>query len=230
MHKADLWRLCKLYVNGGVYADVDLVPYLNIDTVLEESQATFYSCSSCFGGVFQAFMISKSPKNPMLFLFLLSFLMNHPHLKRRNGPTHDMYWCIKYNIGFDEVLPEKKYDFDQFKIKIFIGSSETNVKEIDLHFFPEGFDYEIRLVDNPYKDVFEIWIKNNLLFVKRLDEETGWGFHHSIDICIACKESVFLFKENIGENEDWVTSYVTLGSNKILDSRDLDYHKNGGWV
>tara|TARA_B110000211_G_scaffold158151_1_gene179016 strand:+ start:7527 stop:7868 length:342 start_codon:yes stop_codon:yes gene_type:complete len=29
--KADLWRLCKLYKNSGVYADVDLVPYLNID-------------------------------------------------------------------------------------------------------------------------------------------------------------------------------------------------------
>ena len=29
--KADLWRLCKLYINSGVYADVDLVPYLNID-------------------------------------------------------------------------------------------------------------------------------------------------------------------------------------------------------
>jgi len=25
MYKADLWRLCKLYINGGVYADVDLV-------------------------------------------------------------------------------------------------------------------------------------------------------------------------------------------------------------
>jgi mannosyltransferase OCH1-like enzyme len=27
---ADLWRLCKLYIDGGVYADVDLVPYINI--------------------------------------------------------------------------------------------------------------------------------------------------------------------------------------------------------
>ena len=27
MYKADLWRLCKLYIHGGVYADVDLVPF-----------------------------------------------------------------------------------------------------------------------------------------------------------------------------------------------------------
>jgi len=28
MHKADLWRIFKLYKYGGVYADVDLVPYI----------------------------------------------------------------------------------------------------------------------------------------------------------------------------------------------------------
>jgi len=33
MYKADLWRLCKLYIHGGVYSDVDLVPYINIDTL-----------------------------------------------------------------------------------------------------------------------------------------------------------------------------------------------------
>ena len=33
MYKADLWRLCKLYINGGVYADVDLVPHLNINNL-----------------------------------------------------------------------------------------------------------------------------------------------------------------------------------------------------
>ena len=30
MFKADLWRLCKLYIYGGVYADIDLVPYTSI--------------------------------------------------------------------------------------------------------------------------------------------------------------------------------------------------------
>ena len=35
--KADLWRLCKLYICGGVYADVDLVPYLDIDKLDKEN-------------------------------------------------------------------------------------------------------------------------------------------------------------------------------------------------
>ena len=32
-YKSDLWRLCKLYIRGGVYADVDLIPYINLDTL-----------------------------------------------------------------------------------------------------------------------------------------------------------------------------------------------------
>ena len=44
MYKADLWRLCKLYMNGGVYSDVDIVPYLNLDTLSKD--ISFYSSIS----------------------------------------------------------------------------------------------------------------------------------------------------------------------------------------
>ena len=76
MYKADLWRLCKLYKNSGVYADVDLVPYLNIDSL--DKDITFYSCLSInVKSIFQAFMVNFSkPKNPLLFVFLLSFLIS----------------------------------------------------------------------------------------------------------------------------------------------------------
>ena len=73
MYKADLWRLCKLYKNGGVYADVDLVPYLNIDTL--DKNITFYSSVAidrkC---IFQAFIANFSkPENPVLLALLLSY-------------------------------------------------------------------------------------------------------------------------------------------------------------
>ena len=40
MHKADLWRLCKLFIHSGVYSDIDLVPYLNLNTL--DKDITFY--------------------------------------------------------------------------------------------------------------------------------------------------------------------------------------------
>ena len=49
------------------------------------------------------------------------------------------------------------------------------------------------------------------------------------NICIRSEESIFLFKENTGENNNWITSYITVNNTKILDSRDLRYYNNGGW-
>ena len=36
-------------------------------------------------------------------------------------------------------------------------------------------------------------------------------------------------KENIGADNNWVTSYVSHNNAKILDSRDLQYYFNGVW-
>ena len=81
MYKADLWRLCKLYINGGVYADVDLIPYLNIDNLNKD--ITFYSClTPKTNSIFQAFMVNFSkPRNNLIliFLFSLSFHCLHAH-------------------------------------------------------------------------------------------------------------------------------------------------------
>ncbi len=64
-YKCDLWRLCKLYINGGVYADVDLVPHMSIDSIIKD-RYSFYSCLSIVpNSIFQALII-KTPRNPII--------------------------------------------------------------------------------------------------------------------------------------------------------------------
>lgn len=228
MYKADLWRLCKLYIHGGVYADVDLVPHIDIDSL--DKSISFYSClTACERGIFQAFMINfTKPKNPLILHFIISFLLNNPHTYS-NGPTHDMYNCLRYNLNDSRVLSGEIYKINEIKIKVQIGKSEINVKYIDLRYFPDDIIYYIRLHDNPYNDSFHFEIKDNLLMVERKDLESGWDYNHYIDICIACEESFFLFKETIGKNNYWAACYVTHKNKKILDSRDMDYFHNKGW-
>jgi hypothetical protein len=67
------------------------------------------------------------------------------------------------------------------------------------------------------------------VIVTIMNNNVGWSHFHFIDICFKSKESIFLFKENIGENNNWITSYVSFNNQKILDSRDLDYYHNKGW-
>jgi hypothetical protein len=230
MYKADLWRLCKLYVHGGVYADVDLIPYLNINEL--DKDVTFFSCLSInHRSIFQAFMVNfNQPRNPLILHFLLSFLINKPYTYF-NGPTYDMYNCIFHNLNKTIILPEKKYEINEIKININIGTSIKNIKKINLYYFPSDIIYVIKLIENPYRDHFNFNISDNFLIVTRLDvnEDIGWGYNHSCDICIQSKEVIYLFPENIDPNNHWSTAYVTLNNKKILDSRDLNYYNNNGW-
>uniref|UniRef100_A0A6C0GZB1 Alpha 1,4-glycosyltransferase domain-containing protein n=1 Tax=viral metagenome TaxID=1070528 RepID=A0A6C0GZB1_9ZZZZ len=228
MYKADLWRLCVLYIYGGVYADVDLVPHINID--LLDKNITFYSCLSIMqNSIFQAFIVNFSkPKNPLILCFLISFLLNKPQ-KISIGPTFDMYNCIKYNLNYINILPETRYNLTEIKIKVNIGSNDDNIKKINLYYFPIDLNYTIKLNENSkFKNSnFKFNIENNYLIVTKLDNPVGWDLHLSCDICIESNESIFLFPENSGESHDKCN--VTINNKIILYSRDSQYFKNGGW-
>tara|TARA_B110000971_G_scaffold221756_1_gene270397 strand:- start:202 stop:6702 length:6501 start_codon:yes stop_codon:yes gene_type:complete len=228
MFKADLWRLCKLYVNSGVYADIDLVPYLNMDDL--EKDVTFYTCLSAHGeSCFQAFIANFSkPKNPLILAMLISFIINKPY-NNPNGPTYDMYKVIKYNLDIDKIKPDTKYNINTIKIPIKVGWSPKNIKIIDLMYFPEDINFRICEKNNTFKDTFDFKIINNKLFVERTDQYTGWGQDLEIDICIDSNEVIYLFPEFFGENNNWKTSYINYNNNKILDSRDLNYEKGVGY-
>lgn len=224
-YKADLWRLCKLYIEGGVYADVDLIPYKSINILDEDN--TFYSCLNFKRkSIFQAFMVVKYKKSPLILCFILSFLLNNPHTYK-SGPTYDMHNCIKYNIQ-ETVDSEKVYVLNEVKIPVSIGSSKTNIKIIDLHYFPEDVNYIVKICKNKYNDTFNFKIKNNKLIVTRTDTETGWGYNHKCDVVINCNERVYLFQEYKG-NTGSTSCYVDYKNEKILDSRDKIYYNNGGW-
>ena len=95
----------------------------------------------------------------------------------------------------DKIEPERVYYLNKIRIPVMIGPSSTNYKDIDLHYFPNNIKYEIVLHKNVYKDTFICDIKNNILRIKRIDENTGWGYYHVVDICIESRESLYFFKE-----------------------------------
>lgn len=225
MYKADLWRLCRLYEYGGVYADVDLVPYLNIDTL---DKHTFYSClADDPRSIFQAFMTSFSPKNPLMLCFLISFLINHPY-KYPNGPCYDMANVLKYNLDVEHLKEDTEYNLSQVKVRISLGQSTTPTKCIGLGYFPSNIKYTLSLVDSPHPEQFQLNVVDNVLVATRIDTFQGWRHAHYIDICFPSTQNVYLFKEWVPPSGHH-NAYVTHKGIKILDSRDPEYFKNRGW-
>jgi hypothetical protein len=227
MYKADLWRLCKLYVYGGIYADVDLVPYIHIDNFGQD--VAFYSClSKDPGSIFQAFIINWKPNSPLILHFIISFLMNQP-IHSTNGPTYDMYNCVKYNLNGNDIRSMDKYFLKEIKIPINIGSSDSRQKVIDLIWFPYEVQYSIRLHPSEFNDQFDFKIENNQLIVSRIDEihENGWGHNHKVDIVIPFNETIYFFQEHMHGGMD--SAYVEFHNTKLFDCRDPYYFAHNGW-
>ena len=228
--KADLWRLCKLYINSGIYSDVDIEPFLELNTL--DTDVTFYSCIAEDSiSIFQAFIVNFSkPKNKLLLACLIYFLQ-YKDSSNFNWPTNNMYNLLKYNINKRNIQPYIKYDLYIIKIPIYFGSSNTNTKIIQLYYFPEDIEYTINLYNTIHPDDFNFNIKDNKLIITRIDKDEGWGYNHSCDICIKSKEVIYLFQEYITTRhkykDNWANPYDAYVSNekqeKILNSHYSDY-------
>jgi hypothetical protein len=124
------------------------------------------------------------------------------------------------------IRPHTKYKC-VVKIKIPIGSSSTNVKEIPLYYFPQFSSITIQLHPHSFKDTFSFRIQDNILRVTRIDSSTGWDHSHAIDIGFKTNASIMLFQEHYGNDPS--SFYVTHYTKKILDSRDK-YFVNHEWI
>jgi len=87
--KCDLWRYAMLYVNGGIYLDIDMVPLVPLDQLIsppDTSQPDFVSIvDRTVGGIvgiYQAFIACK-PGHPILLTALQLSFANIA--TRRNG-------------------------------------------------------------------------------------------------------------------------------------------------
>lgn len=219
MYKADLWRLCKLYINGGVYCDVDLVPYVSIDKMIETGY-DFYSCmASNKESIFQALIITK-PYNPLLLQFIMSFIIFKPYIQF-NGPTYDMYRNIMLLNNNIKLESEKVIEINNVMIPINMGTHNENIKIIKTPFnIPTNSKLIIK--EHNFCDTFNILFVDNNIIVQRTDSNSGWGYNHTMYIVIPYEQSIFLFTEKI-DTDDWKDAYIMYNGIKILDCRDKIY-------
>lgn len=236
MYKADLWRLCTLFVHGGSYADVDLVPHVSIDAMLGASRATFVSCLALDrASIFQALMLTRSPaRSPLILSFLVSFLANSPWRNPNNGPTYDMYRCLQCSTGTIRLIPETLYEFREARFRVRVGPCRGERLSVPLHFFPAGTNHRLRLggvrAAGGRPVSLRAAIRGHVLEVWRADGRAGWVGATECEVCIPSRESVFLLPERQPRGGELHDCFVTQGGRKVLDSREPAYRREGGWT
>ena len=218
MYKADLWRLCKLYIHGGVYADIDLVPFRSLAQITSSvplaptHPATFFSCLSLGSpSIFQAFIKHTRPRSPLLLGSLISFLVNKPYTNIDNGPTSDMYHFLLYNVRAsashecdladipESLHPFTHYTVHQVRIPIHFSSRDEDI--IPLHYFPNDVNYTLSVSPNTRnkwvlanKDKIKMKIENQCLMLDvdadaDADADAMDDEGFIIDICIDLPEN-----------------------------------------
>ena len=161
-NKADFWRLCKLYIEGGVYADIDLEPFASCDKIIANN--TFISVIACFNpeSVFQAF-IAAPPRSYIINTCLKSFVKNIASMnlfrKGSTAPTDDMYKAVEICLG------KKPKPYTQYLIK-----NKDNIVKERVYFLME-------LQLNPKKGLDGIYVKNHnneIVLKSRFDGYNSW--------------------------------------------------------
>ena len=103
--RADFWRYCELYINGGVYIDIDTVCLGSIDSVIDVNATFVTPIDLNPKDLFNAF-IAIVPKHPVM-LMCINEIVNKVYA---NSPQKGLHFsgpgllgmCVSKYLGFKE--------------------------------------------------------------------------------------------------------------------------------
>ena len=139
-YKADLWRYCVLYINGGVYLDIKFYSVVPIISLIKDNSVVFVkdrdwgvSFLTCQEGIYNAFIIS--PKNNIIFKHAIDKIVNNCKLQLYGRNALDVTGpCLIGSIilehspeKYDEYVDKYKYtgDFIEYNNKVIFAQYPT---------------------------------------------------------------------------------------------------------
>ena len=133
--KCDLFRLCILYENGGIYVDDQTIPYVSIDEMLEgcinKNNSHYFASSIQLNGCIHNGFICCSPKHPFLKKCIELIIVNVKRKRYTMSPlTITGSLCLSKAIN--NVLDRKNDD------KFVEGVNEYGDMSFYLYKFSDG--------------------------------------------------------------------------------------------
>ena len=103
-------------------------------------------------------------------------------------PTLNKKQILIENLDFPNNRKFRDYNIDYYpfsqtdlnEVRILLGSSNDNIKKINIPEFLLDDYYNIELEKNKWKDSFSFKIEDKKLVAKRLDNSLGWNYSHYV--------------------------------------------------
>jgi len=178
--KSDFWRLCVLYIYGGVYLDIDLQHSEKIDDILSEDRINMCTVlGQTNDHIFQAFLASSRRNNILRECINLFYTKNRERVKKmeyneysdiywgKDGltGTFDIYKIIKENLKISN-LNSAIYEIGSLKVKIleeYIMDKKNNVKnEPSEYVYNQAVKYNNNYLFKSRYDTYDM--KNHTFF------------------------------------------------------------------
>ena len=166
-HKADFFRYCVIYILGGIYLDIKIVPMINFENIFNHDEENLlYTCLGSYykkenmfeffkrkiqnkgnGHIFQA-VIASYPKN-QIFKELINdfFIIQNPH-NNYHIFTYKFYDTLYYKLKYH--LYPGEHHYKEQKIILFNEvNQKQNINEIKDRY--NGYYY----IENNDKTIFK---------------------------------------------------------------------------
>lgn len=158
--KADFWRLCILYRNGGIYTDADNEPIVSIDSFLEKD-IDLLTCSAYMKNMtFNPNLIIVKRRHPIIKFCILWYLNKY---KKK---TYS-YWSWSIMECFKEVLKIPNYDKKDGMYNFILNDVDYKIQILkecpgNNHYDAHNLYKNKRIFNNRYKD----WCAETHSFLK----------------------------------------------------------------
>ncbi|CAH6419255.1 Hypothetical protein HVR_LOCUS454 [uncultured virus] len=111
-YRADLWRYCVIYINGGVYCDVKMGAKLPLRDIIDADTDMVFTNDDPDDAIYNAFFAS-TPRNPLLYGVIMDSVTNIENEYYGESPLYPtgpiaMGKHIIYKMGYKDHLPIRK--------------------------------------------------------------------------------------------------------------------------
>ena len=218
--KADLFRYCYLFINGGIYIDSKISSFIQFDDLIDENDKKILVKDDAPNSIYNGIMIMEKGNEDLLKIIikLIDNVLKNEYLNDIHEPTGNK---LLYHYLSESTLKLKK-EKNVIKINneiifncIYPNYYQENYEDFRKYYIEKNYYYKYAIYDNDYifmffnynhQDKFNIFnLKDNIFVIKRIDNSIGWGMNIKIKIydpitkkCMiklldSCKENELVF-------------------------------------
>lgn len=196
--KADLFRYCYLYKNGGIYIDSKISSFIQFDDLIDENEKVILAKDDAPNSIYNGIMIVEKDNNDLLNVIkkIIEHVFKNNYLNDIHEPTGNKllnHYFNKYSLKLRKERNTIKLNNNIVFNTIYQNYYQENYNDFRKDYVEKNYYYKYVIYDKnnyifmfynyEHLDKFNIFnLKNNIFVIKRIDNPIGWGMNIKLKI------------------------------------------------